>query len=52
MLDGSGEHQDVTSLSLYLDGVFEELFSVIRIARVDMGPGSDCSAAILLGEAK
>ena len=50
MLNGTREHEDISRLSFHLDGVFEELVSVIGIAGVDVGPGSDGGAAILLSE--
>ena len=50
VLNGTREHEDISRLSLHLDGVFEELVPVIRIAGVDVGPGSDGGAAILLSE--
>ena len=52
MLNWTREHEDISRLSLHLDGMFEELISVIGIAGVDVGPGSDGGAAILLGEAE
>ena len=50
VLDGPREHEDISCLCLHLDGVFEELISVVRIARVDVRAWTDGRAAILLRE--
>ena len=50
MLDGTREHENIPGVRLYLDGVFEEILSVVRIARVDVGPWSNGGAAILFCE--
>ena len=50
VLNGTREHEYISSLRLHLDGMFEELIPVIRIAGVDVGAWSDGGAAILLSE--
>ena len=50
VLDLPGEHDHVPRLALQLDGGLEEVLSIVRVARPDVGPGHHRCRPVLRGE--
>ena len=47
VLDGPGEHDDVSRLGGQLDGVLEKLIGVLRVLGVDVGAGDNSGGPVL-----